>query len=159
MILTDKSSTLKSMINLAKIGIALFLAILLGCEDECQLGSNISIPFDSLVVANEDLFCFLKGPNENQVIQSQAGFDELIGCTQARNIDFESQTLLAGGMEIPTSGWVSHQHVGKNCKGGITFTVDIQAGNGQGFSTVYYFALIPKIDAGTSIIFDVTYID
>ena len=126
-------------------------------EDTCPMESNTPIHFDELVENDGDQFCFLQSSIENYVIRSQSEFETLIGCIQPQNIDFNSFTLLAGGKEIPTSGRVSSQSVEQDCKSSIIFRVNIQEGNGQGFSTVYFFAVIPKIESDIPVIFKVKY--
>jgi hypothetical protein len=138
--------------------LAIILCICSGCQDESKCLFKSNIEFDKLVTNEETGFCFLKERYNNYVLQNQSEYEELVGCNQATFIDFDIHTLLAGSIEIPTTGRVSSQSVKKDCKNRLIFKVDIQEGNGQAFSTIYYFAIISKIQAGTSVNFDVKYV-
>jgi hypothetical protein len=91
----------------------------------------------------------------NLVINSQFDYEKYVASNGTLPaIDFNNYTLLAGRIKTPSSDGVSSQSVTRSCDV-YTYNVTIGGGNFGVVSTVYYFAVIEKVDG--KVIFNIQY--
>ncbi|RZL08516.1 MAG: hypothetical protein EOO62_15170 [Hymenobacter sp.] len=129
-------------------------------ETPCPEGPVTLLPLTNW---NYSPYCFatpvVGAQAQTYVINSVADLQALNHCTTAPTIDFSHYTLLAGKTKTAACSSVDSQQVIQTCANGystgFTYRVKLAAGACQASTEVMYCVLVPKIPAGTAVVFDV----
>lgn len=125
-------------------------------EAPCPEGPVTVLPLTNW---NYSPYCFatpvVGAQAQTYVINSAADLQALNHCTTAPTIDFSRYTLLAGKTKTASCSSVASQQLTQTCATGYTYRVKLAAGLCQASTEVMYCVLVPKIPAGTAVVFDV----